>query len=98
MVLADKTLFMAGPADIIDEEETFKNPDSSRLATKLIAQTDVFEGKKGSLLRVVSASDGEELAEYKLESVPVWDSMAASDGRLYLAMKNGKVLCFAGKK
>ena len=98
MVLADKTLFIAGPPDIIDEEETFRNPDASRAASKLREQTDVFEGKKGAFLRVVSASDGKKLNEYKLESVPVWDSMAASKGRLYLAMKNGKVLCFAGKE
>ncbi|MHC4096136.1 MAG: outer membrane protein assembly factor BamB family protein [Planctomycetota bacterium] len=98
MVLADKTLFIAGPPDIIDEEETFKNPDAPSAASRLREQTDVYEGQKGSFLRVVSASDGKKLAEYKLESVPVWDSMAASNGRLYLATKNGKVLCFAGNE
>ncbi|NIS53089.1 MAG: PQQ-binding-like beta-propeller repeat protein [Phycisphaerae bacterium] len=98
MVLADKTLFIAGPPDMIDEDQISKSLDVPGVDSTLAEQNAGLEGKKGSLLRVVSASDGEKLAEYKLESVPVWDSMAASDGRLYLAMKNGRVLCFAGKE
>ena len=56
-----------------------------------------FEGRKGALLWVISASDGRKLAEYNLESGPVWDGMAAAGGRLYLSMKNGRVLCLGGK-
>ncbi len=97
MVLADKTLFIAGPPDIIDEEEIFKNPDARRAASKLREQTDALEGQKGALLHVASASDGRKLAGYRLETVPVWDGMAAANGRLYLSMKNGRVLCMAGK-
>jgi len=98
MVLADKTLFIAGPPDIIDEEQVFTNPDGPGIEGKLHEQTAVFEGKKGALLWVVSASDGKKLAEYNLESPPVWDGMAAANGRLYLATNGGKVLCFGGKE
>jgi len=98
MVLADKTLFIAGPPDMIDEDQISKSLDVPGVAGKLREQNAALDGQKGALLRVVSASDGKKLTEYKLESVPVWDSMAASNGRLYLAMKNGKVLCFAGKE
>ena len=98
MVLADKTLFIAGPPDIIDEEEIFKNPDAPNVAKKLREQTEAFDGQKGALLHVVSASDGTKLAEYRLETVPVWDGMAAANGRLYLATNDGKVLCFGGKE
>ncbi|GAI49441.1 unnamed protein product, partial [marine sediment metagenome] len=97
MVLADKTLFIAGPPDIIDEEEIFKNPEARNVAKKLREQTDALEGQKGALLHVVSTSAGTKLAEYRLETVPVWDGMAAANGRLYLAMKNGRVLCLEGK-
>jgi len=97
MVLADKTLFIAGPPDIIDEEEIFKNPDALNVAKKLREQTEAFDGQKGALLHVVSASDGKKLAEYRLETVPVWDGMAAANGRLYLSMKNGRVLCYSAK-
>ncbi|GAF77811.1 unnamed protein product, partial [marine sediment metagenome] len=85
---ADKTLFMAGPPDIIDEEEVFSRPDARGLGEKLREQTAALEGQKGALLWVVSASDGKKLAQYNLESVPVWDGMAATNGRLYLSMKN----------
>lgn len=97
MVLADKTLFIAGPPDIIDEEQIFKNPDAPGVAGKLREQTMALDGKKGASLHVVSASDGKKLAEYKLETVPVFDGMAAANGRLYLSMKNGQVLCLEGK-
>ncbi|MEE9613062.1 MAG: PQQ-binding-like beta-propeller repeat protein [Desulfatiglandales bacterium] len=97
MVLADKTLFIAGPPDIIDEEEIFKNPEARNVAKELREQTDVLEGQKGALLHVVSAGDGKKLAEYNLQSLPVWDSMAAANSRLYLSMENGRVLCLEGK-
>lgn len=97
MVLADKTLFIAGPPDIIDEEQIFRNPDAAGIAKKLREQTMALDGQKGALLHVVSASSGKKLAEYRLETVPVWDGMAAANGRLYLSMKNGRVLCLEGK-
>ena len=97
MVLADKTLFIAGPPDMIDEDQISKSLDVPGVDSKLREQNAALDGQKGALLRVVSASDGKKLAEYKLESVPVWDSMAAANGRLYLSMKNGRVLCMEGK-
>jgi len=93
MVMADKKLFIAGPPDIIDEEQVFTNPDGPGVQTKLHEQTAAWEGKKGAMLHVVSASDGERLAEYELETVPVWDGMAAANGRLYLCLNNGRVVC-----
>jgi len=95
MVVADKTMFIAGPPDIIrtkgQREEAaliLENPQEAPAAWK---------GKKGSVLWAVSAKDGKKLAEYKLESLPVFDGMAATNGRLYLSMKNGWVLCLSGK-
>jgi len=95
IVLADATLFVAGPPDVVDEEQAFYHPDDPEIRAKLDEQSTALLGQKGSLLWAVSASDGEKLAEYELESVPVWDGMAAANGRLYLAMKNGQVLCLA---
>ncbi|MCK4293189.1 MAG: PQQ-binding-like beta-propeller repeat protein [Planctomycetes bacterium] len=93
MVLAGKTLFIAGPPDIIDEDEMAKSLDDPGAAAKLAEQDAALDGQKGALLRVVSAADGKGLAEYKLESIPVWDGMAAANGRLYLSMTNGRILC-----
>jgi outer membrane protein assembly factor BamB len=55
---------------------------------------DAWQGNKGGLLVAFSADNGNTLAEYNLEYPPVFDGMAAANGRLYLSLKNGKVLCF----
>ncbi|KPJ71439.1 MAG: hypothetical protein AMS14_09145 [Planctomycetes bacterium DG_20] len=52
------------------------------------------EGRKGGLLWVISR-DGRKLAELQLPSSPVFDGLIAAEGRLYLAMQDGKVLCLA---
>jgi len=97
MVLANKTLFVVGPPDVVDEKEAFNRPDDAGIRAKLAEQSAALEGRKGALLWVVSASDGEKLAEYNLESPPVWDGMAAANGRLYLATNDGRVLCYSAK-
>ena len=97
MVLTDKTLFVAGPPDVVDEKEVFSQPDDAGIRAKVAEQSAALEGRKGALLWVVSASDGKKLAEYNLESPPVWDGMAASNGRLYISTRAGRVLCM-GKK
>lgn len=81
MVSTGERLFTAGPPDVVDP----KDPLGS------------FEGRKGAVLNVFDTLSGKKLAEYKLESLPVFDGMAATNGRLYLAMKNGRVLCLGGK-
>ncbi len=104
MVLADKTLFIAGAPDMVDEEEAFdywsadpNDPNTDHnIPAKLHEQDAALKGQKGALLWAVSIADGNEVAQYNLESLPVWDGMAAANGRLYLSMKNGKVKCFVG--
>ena len=97
MVLANDKLFIAGPRDIVDEEEAVYNPNDENIQVKLSEQNAMLESSKGGLLYVVSASDGQKIKEYELESQPVWDGMAAANSRLYFATKNGKITCFAGK-
>ena len=96
MVLADRTLFVAGPPDVVDEEKIWGRTLESGVQAKLKEQSAALAGQQGALLWVVSASDGERLAEYKLDNVPAWDGMAAANGRLYLATQNGRVICMAG--
>jgi len=79
MVLADRTLFVAGPLG-----ETRRS-------------IDAFEGREGIRLRAVSTADGRTLAEYPLDALPVFDGMAAAGGRLFLATRDGRVVCFNGK-
>ena len=98
MVLADKTLFIAGPPDVVDEEQSFYNPNDAEILAKLSEQSAALEGQKGSLLWAVSTSDGKKLAEYELDSPPVFDSMAAANGRLYFSTIDGKVICMGGNE
>ncbi len=46
-----------------------------------------------AVLMAVSASDGTELAECPLAGSPVFDGMAAANGRLYIALENGQLVC-----
>ena len=77
LTLAKNTLFLAGPPDVFSSDEP----------------AAALEGKKGGLLCVLSAGDGNELAQYNIDSPPVFDGMAAANGRLYMAMMDGSVLC-----
>ncbi len=77
MVLAGETLFLAGP------------PDPSDPAEALAA----LEGKRGAKMWAVSTKDGKKLAQYQLDSLPLFDGMTAADKRLYISMKDGKIIC-----
>jgi len=81
MTKADKTLFIAGPPDIVD--------DADPLAA--------FEGRKGAILKAYSADDGKELAEVKLDSPPVFDGLIAANGKLFVSTANGSVMCLEGE-
>jgi outer membrane protein assembly factor BamB len=97
MVLAGETLFVAGPPDLVDEQQAYRHRDDAGFLAKLAEQADALEGRKGAMLRAVSASDGKRLAEYSLSSPPTWDGMATAGGCLYLSTMDGNVLCLAGK-
>jgi len=77
IVLTKSNLFLAGPPDVFSSEEP----------------AATLQGKRGGMLCVLSTADGSELARYELDSPPVFDGMAASRNRLYMATTNGEVLC-----
>jgi hypothetical protein len=95
LVVADKTLFIAGPPDVVDEEEAFFAMDDEEILGKLREQSDLLKGKDGGRLWAVSTQTGEKLAEYKLDSLPVWDGMIAANSRLYMTTMDGDITCFA---
>ena len=97
MTLADKTLFIAGPEDLLDEDAAFKafgNPDAKK---QIAAQQAALAGKRGAILKAVNAETGDTTAEYKLASPPIFDGMIAAMGRLYVVTTDGKVTCYAAK-
>ena len=77
MLLAGKTLFLGGLADVLDKKEPWA----------------AFDGKKGGLLWAISTADGKILSKQKLDSPPYFDGMAAAGGKLYISTQDGKLLC-----
>ncbi|NQT83846.1 PQQ-binding-like beta-propeller repeat protein [bacterium] len=98
MVLAGGTLFVAGPPDVIDEQQAFRQINDPKVRRSLADQVAALNGKKGALLLAVSAADGKNLAQYDLDSPPVFDGMAAAGGQLYMATIKGEVVCFRGEE
>jgi hypothetical protein len=85
MVLAGKKLLLAGFIDAIDPADPWAK----------------IEGRKDAVLWVLSKKNGSKLAQYSLETLPVWNGMAAANGRVLISMKNGKLVCmgrYAGKR
>ena len=97
MVLSGRTLFVAGPAHIIDEEEAYARSDDPEIVARLKKQNEILEGSEGASLWAVAAGDGKKLAEYRLDSLPALDGLAAAGGRLYLVTTGGQVLCFGAR-
>ena len=78
MILVNDVLFIAGTPVAFPEDDL----------------SMAYEGRMGGILQAVSVKDGKKLAEYKLDAPPVWDSLAAANGRLYLCTTDGRIRCF----
>ncbi|MCK4958302.1 MAG: hypothetical protein KAT00_02860, partial [Planctomycetes bacterium] len=104
IVLTDKILWVAGAPDVVDEvaamEHWAMDPGDPaydpNIPAKLAEQDAALNDERGGRLRAVLISDGSIMADYSIESLPVWDGMVAANGRLYISLKNGKVVCFVG--
>lgn len=81
MAKAGDVLFVAGPPDVFDPRDPYA----------------VFEGRRGARLAAVSARDGDKLAEIELDSPPVFDGMIAADGRLFVSLTDGSIVCLGGR-
>lgn len=95
MVLAGKTLFVAGPPDVL-AYPTGGNvrPYDPAAPESLQAEADALTGKRGGVLWAVSAADGKKLGELLLPSPPAWDGLIAAEGCLFLSTLDGRVWCF----
>jgi len=97
LVKCKDTLFVAGPLDLVDEEEIFWQIDESKVKQALLNQEAAINGKSGGKLLAVSAADGKELSSYDLTAPPVFDGLIAANNNLYIATVNGTIVCY-GKK
>jgi outer membrane protein assembly factor BamB len=60
-----------------------------------ITSPDAYEGKLGSVLRAISARDGSQIGEFELSSSPVFDGMSAAYGKIYVALEDSSIQCWA---
>jgi len=104
MLLAGDVLFLAGPASPLHEwAETFAVRTESRSTESTSTDGAGAQGASAddatgtSLLLAVSASDGSVLARRKLPGEPIFDGLAAADGRLYVSLTSGAVACFGAQ-
>ena len=78
MALSGNTLFLAVPPNVIPDQDPYA----------------AIEGRLGAKLWAISTADGGKLSEQSLNEAPVFDAMAAAEGKLFLCTENGEVVCF----
>jgi len=60
-------------------------------------QVAALEGKEGALLQIIATDDGAKLNGIELDSIPIFDGMAAANGNLYISTVEGEMICLGGK-
>jgi hypothetical protein len=80
MAMSENVVFVAGTPVVFPEGDIAR----------------AYEGRMGGLLWLADAATGEKLAEYPLPAPPAWDSLAVAGGSVYIALTDGRLLCFQG--
>jgi hypothetical protein len=96
MAVADRILFVAGPGDVLDEVDAFRNYSEKSTQEKLVSQAAALAGRSGANMQAVNADTGETLAEYKLDSPPVFDGLIVAGKGVYISTMDGRVISFVG--
>jgi hypothetical protein len=61
MLLSEQTLIVAGPPDLIDEEEAARNKGEESMERLLADQLSALCGGRGALMKAFSTETGERL-------------------------------------
>ena len=98
MAMANTIVFVAGPADVVDEEDALvrlsKGDDS--IVPALKEQDENLDGKHGATILAIDAPGGNVITTTKLSSPPVWDGMAAAQGCIFVSQLDGSIVCLKG--
>ena len=94
LVATPDAVFIAGPPDgftaLGDGEAALELKDVELALAG-------WNGENGGILYAAAAADGKQVSQMKIPSPTVFDGMAAANGRLYLSLQDGSVMCF-GKR
>jgi hypothetical protein len=93
MTLTDGALFMAGPREVVSEADVYGRYGDPEIQAAMREQMAAFAGARGGVLMAVAPDTGRRLTAYRLDTVPVFDGMAAADSKLFLAGLDGSVIC-----
>jgi hypothetical protein len=97
LVLADDTLFLAGPPRIDTEktQELLRGLKVDRYDPPAILReaSETFQGERGGMIYAARTKDGQPVMETTLDAVPVFDGLIAAQGCLFIALKDGSVVC-----
>ncbi len=97
MAVAEQTLLIAGPPDLLDELTAFQTFEHPATQSQLAEQDRAVRGKGGALFLAVDTMTGETLAEYPLDAPPVFDGLVAAGNQAFIATMDGHVIAFAGE-
>jgi len=76
MTVAQNTVFVAGPPDVVDEDDPL----------------GAIEGRKGGVIKAINRIDGEEVSHLALPAPPIFDGMAIATGRLLVSCSDGSLV------
>jgi hypothetical protein len=97
MVLAGDALFIAGPPDVLSEDDAFNRPNDPQVKAKIAEQDAAYDGKHGALLVGLSTAGGKRSFQLNLSAQPVWDGMAVAEGRLFVCRQDGRLSCLGAE-
>jgi len=95
MALAGRTLLVAGPEDLLDEDAAFQTFSDGATQKQLADQDAALAGRRGALLHAVDADSGRTTAEYTMDSPPVFDGLIVAGGKVFIATTDGHLQCWA---
>ena len=77
LIRAGDVLLVAGSPDTVDPADPH----------------GAWEGRQAGVVAAIATADGSPRGELRLPALPIWDGMAVAEGRLFVALQNGAVLC-----
>ncbi len=95
MAVGKETVFVAGPPNYLDERRAYSLPDDPKILARLTRQQEALEGRHGGVLWALDKAGGDRVARYELDTIPVFDGMAAAAGCLFVSTVDGRVLCLS---
>jgi hypothetical protein len=81
MLSTPEHVFLGGIPDVVPEDDPYAS----------------YYGRLGAELYVINVADGKVEQKLKIPAEPVFHGIAATPGRLFLSLKNGKVVGLKGK-